>query len=75
MNVAVLTQHGTDTVMITFERATQGDPSTPVLCGVQVIHRLEESEIDGAILEDTLNDEDGDEALMDTLKVDALTVR
>lgn len=68
-------QYGTDTVMIPLDRATQTDPGTPVLCRVQVIHRLEESEIDGAILEDTLNDEDGDEALMDTLKVDALTVR
>jgi hypothetical protein len=36
-----------------------------------MIHRLEESEIDGAISEDTQNNEDGE----DTLKVDALTVR
>lgn len=39
--------------------------------GGQMIHRLEESEIDGAISEDTQNNEDGE----DTLKVDALTVR
>ena len=41
----------------------------------KALHRLEESEIDGAILDITLDSEDGDEALMETLKIDALTVR
>ena len=40
-----------------------------------VLHRLEESEIDGSILDMTMKSEDGDAALMDTLKVDALTIR
>ncbi|EKX52431.1 hypothetical protein GUITHDRAFT_133523 [Guillardia theta CCMP2712] len=40
-----------------------------------VIHRLEESEIDGSIMEMTLNSDDGDEALQRALKVDALVVR
>ena len=38
----------------------------------KALHRLEESEIDGAILDITLDSEDGDEALMETLKIDAL---
>lgn len=40
-----------------------------------VLHRLEESEIDGSILDMTIKSEDGDKALMDTLKVDHLTIR
>ena len=39
-----------------------------------MLHRLEESEIDGSILDMTLKSGDGGEALMSTLKVDELTM-